>query len=56
MAVVGLVAMDRPAVAIPAATVTYIAILWLGREIDSDLLMLLPPWLSSRLRMTAFKR
>ncbi|NOT25665.1 MAG: hypothetical protein HOP16_06130 [Acidobacteria bacterium] len=51
MAAVGFVAMDQPLVAIPAATTTYVAILWFAREIDADLLMLLPPWLSSRLRL-----
>jgi O-antigen/teichoic acid export membrane protein len=51
MAVVGVVLMDEPALAIPAATATYVAVLWVGREIDSDLLMLLPPWLSSRLQL-----
>jgi O-antigen/teichoic acid export membrane protein len=51
MAVVGVVLMDEPGLAIPAATATYVAVLWVGREIDSDLLMLLPPWLSSRLQL-----
>ena len=50
MAVVGFVARDVPMVAIPAAVATYVGILWWGREVDPDLLMLLPPWIANRVR------
>jgi O-antigen/teichoic acid export membrane protein len=50
MAVVGVVSRGAPIIAIPAAVAIYVAILWLGREIDSDLLLLLPPWLSTRVQ------
>jgi hypothetical protein len=50
MAVVGFVSRGAPIIAIPAAVATYVAILWFGREMDSDLLLLLPPWLSNRVR------
>lgn len=50
MAAVGFVSRDAPFVAIPAAVATYVAILWMSREMDPDLLMLLPPWISNRLQ------
>jgi hypothetical protein len=50
MAVVGVVSRGAPIIAIPAAVAIYVAILWLGREMDSDLLLLLPPWLSTRVQ------
>ena len=50
MAVTGLLLRDVPILAIPACVVVYVAVLWLAREVDSDLLMLMPPMLSRRLR------
>lgn len=50
MAATGLLLRDVPILAIPACVVVYVAVLWLAREVDSDLLMLMPPTLSRRLR------
>jgi O-antigen/teichoic acid export membrane protein len=49
-AAIALVLRSQPILAVPAAVVTYSAILWLQGEIDSDLLTLIPPWMSSGLR------
>ena len=50
MAATGLPLRDVPILAIPACVVVYVAVLWLAREVDSDLLTLMPPTLSRRLR------
>ena len=50
MAAIGLPLRDIPILAIPACVVVYVAVLWLVREVDSDLLTLMPPTLSRRLR------
>jgi O-antigen/teichoic acid export membrane protein len=51
MAVVGVLLRDVPVLAMPAAVATYAAVLWLVREVDPELLMLMPPWVSKALRV-----
>ena len=53
MAATGLLLRDVPILAIPACVVVYVAVLWLAREVDSDLLMLMPPMLSRAVALAA---
>jgi len=49
-AAMGLLLRDLPVVAVPVTVASYLAVLWLQRELDPELLMLAPPWLARRVR------
>ena len=46
-AMVGVLLLEWPILAIPATGFAYVAVLWLQRELDSALLVLAPPWLAN---------
>ena len=50
MAIIGLLLRGYPVVAIPLTVITYVALLWLQRELDPDLLTLMPERLAAVVR------
>lgn len=49
-ALAGWLLLDIPALALPTTAIVYMAILWLQRELDEELLLLLPPSVGNALR------